>query len=553
MSVPHAHSAQLMRARARKLRWSQRAACVAFVALSACGSKTGDEASQAGAAAGEGGAENAEKAAPAEKAEEAAGAESADNPAQAENAAPAPANTEVRAPATLDADLVRSFVALWAERWNKQDVEDWSALHAERFLAVERVGTRLLRFDRKRWMRKRVPDLRRGARWKLDAVQVSVVADVAVVQAERASTTGKLTSARAVQLVVRPAADAAGALKASDLRIARLEIVGRTPRQFALGSQPVPRDRFAFVVDAGGPWAVLGAAPERGMTGAPSLETRRSPTVGGVISASREIPLPTMPAALRRWAGREVRVLDEAGQLRCRAELGPPRGLARVIAPEQLVKTWRGERSGRASSAQIAASVWKLATGHHLLAARLTPAEGSCDRGRFVVAAGGALPTVTAPKPVDPTSKLGKAAIEALHDKAGYRLYADAFRAEVPTASGPWESAKGGSLTLHRFDAPPGSKLPSWLMARAAHGARCDAFNARFVAIWEIREGEALYPRSDDDDGGPWLVPRFAADVDGEGQPEIIGDQHLYRRTGKYVVEQESVTPVALDALCAID
>ena len=90
------------------------------------------------------------------------------------DSAAAPSASAGSSVSPLDEARARGFVTLWAQAQNAHDFAAYSALYAERFTGLKRVGNYAKRFDRRGWLKDRQPMFREGVSVQLSDVQVSL-------------------------------------------------------------------------------------------------------------------------------------------------------------------------------------------------------------------------------------------------------------------------------------------------------------------------------------------------------------------------------------------
>src|SRR6185436_14105747 len=73
-----------------------------------------------------------------------------------------------------DEAYVRRFVTLWAQAQNAHDFAAYSALYAERFTGLKRVGNYAKLFDRRGWLSDRKPMFHEGTSVQVSELQVSL-------------------------------------------------------------------------------------------------------------------------------------------------------------------------------------------------------------------------------------------------------------------------------------------------------------------------------------------------------------------------------------------
>ena len=398
---------------------------------------------------------------------------------------------------------IRGFIDAWQRAQNELRFDDYSALYADRFSGLKRVGDRVFQFDRGRWLADRKPMFRPGLR-----VEVS---DLAIHRATAAATV------TFVQHFSLPAYRDEGK---------KLLVIARTPA----GRRIVREELLTSTIRGGG-----GTHP-----GLPGLFVatrdgvilrridherwaRGEPRRGSGIAADRALDLAALPAELAAARGRTFYVARAAAPA---ATEPPPACEARVaelvlrtsLTPyESTLSAWNGTGDvPKPPDAQIAREVWELGAS---VPARLV-------FGKFAEPCAGALFATDRPLPprVTPTlasGALAQAATRAFQSSPAYRKAQASFLAETPNASGRWDEGSFGHRRVHRFGAPPGR---AFVLVSAYREGSCAEFTGSSSALFELgADGAELTPLGVVEDGGRHpLTPRTAFDLDGDGALELL-------------------------------
>ncbi|MBS2016500.1 MAG: nuclear transport factor 2 family protein [Deltaproteobacteria bacterium] len=428
-------------------------------------------------------------------------------------AAPA-ASASATAREGVSAEQARAVVDAWLAAQNAGDFRAYEQLYAPRFEGVRRSGTQTVRLDRARWMRERERMFKR---------KTTVAARDIVV-----TTSGDGADVRFVQTWAQESYRDEGpkhmvlAREKAQLRIVREEMV----RSTTIPPSAVSPERFAFVVDAGGPHLVLSDAPKaEWATGAPTLVAKREPWTTRRTATG-------LPADLAAWQGRSVELFDDHG-VACRGTLGTIAIVGRVVPHFGRVSQWMGtgdfEGGPKASDATIARDAWELsgntAAGDRdgrLLVAAVEADAGACKGALWGRPVATEVPKVVAAAPADaPTKAL------ALAELRKTKAYGET-QARYETEKEPSDPKRWEELDAHvdalTFAHPSGTTLVT-LSITAGRG--CGTFGATLGAAWELTGGK-LVPVRDPD--GEALVPVAATDVDGDGALDLLFREGLLRR-----------------------
>ena len=366
-------------------------------------------------------------------------------------------------PARLDEARARRFVELWAETQNAHDFSAYSALYAERFTGLKRVGSYSRRFDRRGWLRDRQPMFREGVSVQLAELQISLApgASRAVFTQDFSAPGFHDTGKKQLFLLAL----------GQNIVISREEmLVSRVTASVAHGASTV----LAFHRDG----AVLDSSAR--VDASKSQPRLLSHAAGDAYDVAITLAPSDVSEATRSWLGRAVTVYAKDGA-KCGGVVARFELRVTAVPHFGMVQAWNGESDQpKASATQIAAEIWRIAR----------------DEERFVV---GVLdhdchglwaterPATWAPaKPAGPA--LRAATIAAFKALPRYRELQAAFAAETADSTHAWEEVDG-ELTVVEVRSP---SQPALVIASAHGGAGCASFSGNLSAIWKVAKGGAL-------------------------------------------------------------
>jgi hypothetical protein len=265
---------------------------------------------------------------------------------------------------------------------------------------------------------------------------------------------------------------------------------------------------FTHAFEGAGWWILLDRAPDPRLgRGEPSLVSLDFTSV-----AQRQIDERHLSDDLLRWHGSLVQLLDHRGP-RCTA----------VVERLALVSRWGPffleHREEGQTDAMIARELW--ASDDPALAARVTPVSGDCTGATWARAADAPAPELT--PATRPSPALSRAALAATRQLPLYRRIDRRYRGEVPPhqQDAPWER-HGFSRPAVTLLAGRGGQTPLVVFS-AWTGSYCDeGFVGQLTAVWRLRGGadsRRLELVGAVDEG---VTPVAAADLDGDGLPELF-------------------------------
>jgi hypothetical protein len=395
----------------------------------------------------------------------------------------------------LDEARARAFVARWAELQNAHDFPGYSALYAERFTGLKRVGSYSKRFDRRDWLKDRKPMLREGVSVRVSELQVALAPGVTrVVFTQDFSAPGfQDTGKKQLFLTARGA----------DIVVSREEML---LSQLASSAPDSSSAVFAFhrdgpVLDTGVKVVALKSQPR--------LLARGSADVYDVAAALSPSEL---SEATRAWLGRSLTVYAKDGTS-CSGVVARFELRVKVEPHFGMIQAWNAESDQpKAAATQIAEEIWSIAR----------------DEERFVVgvldhechgvwATERALSWAPAASPAVPLRATAIAAFKAL---PRYRELQAAFVTETSDSKHAWQEVDG-QLSVVEVRAPA---APALLIVSAYGGTGCAGFSGTLSAIWKVTESGGLGLRQVIETGSDLLRVHGAIDT-GAGFQLLTGPE----------------------------
>ena len=265
--------------------------------------------------------------------------------------------------------------------------------------------------------------------------------------------------------------------------------------------------------------------------------------------ALRGVDEAQLPAELRAWKGRNVRVLGES-RTSCEAKVIGFQLRAEVIPHFGSVQTWHGQAGEPAlTPPQIAEEIWTMAqNGGRVLVGKLAP---SCP-GLWALDAERAAPLAAAPAPEPADSELSARALRAARTLPDYANIQKSFEQTAESPKGRWEEYSNHATRVTAFRFAGQLKLVDVMMSA---GNGCGDFEGTLTALYAIRKGTAdelqyLGP-------GSSLTPSSAFDLDADGSLELLygnahdgGGARLWRKTATGVSLEELFGVPFLDCGC---
>ena len=257
-------------------------------------------------------------------------------------------------------------------------------------------------------------------------------------------------------------------------------------------------------------YALLNAAP------AASWAEGVATYVGG-DTAVRPVVAARLPAALRAWLGRPVRVLGAGGAV-CETRLQRFSLRAQVTPDPATAEGWEGCAEPRPSPAVIADAIWRASasSGRSLVGEFSAPCQGAL----IAVDPELPLPLIHAPEPA--SAELGESAYSEFRKLPAYAELQARYRIEQPDSAGAWDDhdARRGVWSLRL----PGHRPLLFLSVEV--GKVCSKFSASLSALWEESDppGSAplrllATPKALD---SRRLTPSAVIDLDAQGDADVL-------------------------------
>jgi hypothetical protein len=270
--------------------------------------------------------------------------------------------------------------------------------------------------------------------------------------------------------------------------------------------------RFAFVAD--GEVIVSLQADDAWGTGAPRLEKGGSDHL--LQRTRRAVDSNRLPPGVSTLRGLPVRLLDARG-VRCEATLGDLSLRGEVFTQLQGL------------GADAANEAW--AESPHYLVARVVGDRKACAGATWARAAALPQPAIATAGPPSPEAKSrALAAFKALPASRSIQgAFEHWYAGEHPKSHRPppsWFEGSARQLTVRVFRPASGPALLS-VSARIGEGDCSDGVFGGAWGLWEIDDREPGHPRlvlRNEPDPELTLRPTAAADVDGDGTPELLFD-----------------------------
>lgn len=366
-------------------------------------------------------------------------------------------------PSTVAEVRARSFVERWAEVQNAHDFPAYSALYAERFTGLKRVGNYSKRFDRSGWLKDRQPMFRQGVSVRVSELRLSFAAGATrAVFTQDFSAPGFHDTGRKELFLVG---------LGTEVVIAREEML---VSQLA-ASEPKPNSAvLAFHRD--GP-VLDESVRASAVKSSPRLLVRAD---GDAYDVAVAIAAADLSDATRGWLGRAVTVYAKDG-VTCSGAVS--RFELRVKAQPHfgMAQAWNGEsEQPKASATQIATEIWSIASDDQRFLVGVL--DHACHG---VWATARALAWVPARSAAPPLRATALAAFKAL---PRYRELQATFVAETADSVHTWDQVDG---EISVVEMRPASR-PTIVLVSAHGGAGCASFSGNLSAVWKVAEGGAL-------------------------------------------------------------
>jgi ketosteroid isomerase-like protein len=417
---------------------------------------------------------------------------------------------ESPAPAIEQAQI-EELVQAWLDAQNRGDLEAYAGLYASRFTGVRRVGERASSFDREGWIKDRGRMFKKPMKVEANNLSISATAASAVVIFEQVWQSGSYRDVGPKQLIVVREGDA--------LKIAREELLSSQIEGAQTSFAAIAPAVFGHVITRGEVMVLLtsGAVDPDNVKHGPAQSVER-----GYAAWAR---LDEQPAA------QELELFGPAGKV-CDVKAGEAGIFSHVVPHFGQIQTWNGELDGlpRADDAAVAEGVMRLA-GEQGSYMALKVDKGACE-GATWGRVKQAQPAVVFPA-VDTAPLLVRAKAE-IEKTAAWKAIQKEYAADEQTAAaaaagGKWSDVEA-TTHIGAWQAPDGKTVYVAYAVRAGHG--CGQFEGQTWALWRVLGGDAWTLLSDPKGDGGMIEPTSAADLDGDGLPELIAPDALIQPAG---------------------
>ena len=401
---------------------------------------------------------------------------------------------------------VRKLLDNWVAAQNTGDFLVYQTMYAERFTGVRRSGARVVKLDRKGWMKDRGRMFSRPMTVRMDDTRITPMGGGAVVDFTQTWQSGSYhdTGRKRVVMVMDKGA----------LRFAREEMLRSIVEERPLASRG-ERDPFLMIVEGG---VVLSSdVKEAFVKGKPRIVS-----ASAFHHLTAAVDERALPPALAAWRGRKVRLYNVEGAA-CEVTIKSLRIDERVSPHFGTVEEWNHLKEG-----ERAAAAWELGRDGRLLLGELT--EDAACHGQPLWARAVELP---APKLV---------MVEKADPALRARVIAEMEKLPAwKKLNAEWWSSEGADRTRKSWDEEVLDVSVMRLGALtlistvAQTGEPCsDGFGGQTQTIWELVKDKLVLRNTPGE--GEVVVPESAADLDGDGTIELLRREGILRRgaTGNY-------------------
>jgi hypothetical protein len=422
---------------------------------------------------------------------------------------------------------VKTLLDAWLKAQNDGDFNAYEKLYAQRFTGIRRSGPRTVEMDRAGWMKDRGRMFRKKMTVTAADVKVKAARQMAQVVFTQTWESGTYKDTGPKQLVIIREG-AAPRISQEELLRSDLD-KSRAPVRLK-DSEVEP---FVWVVEGG---VVLREDPDETWTrGATELELG-SPTV-----TRRKVDKKALPPEIAGWQGKKVRAFDDKGRQVCESAVNGFRVVGRVYEHFGVHQEWNEK-----SKKEAADEAWGMTA--KLLVGDLDP---GCAKAMWARPAG--LEPVEPVAFADADATVADQATKAFRKLAAYK-----------TIQKEWLASEDGSKKKGNWGEPKvltvkttlGGKPIVLVSAHASEWESCSGFSGQLWALWELKNGKLILRN---EPGTSAIVPESAADVDGDGNAEILfkgelnefgGDRGLMRATDGKWGSPESLKIPFLDCPC---
>lgn len=432
----------------------------------------------------------------------------------------------------------RALLDAWLRAQNGGDFDAYAKLYAERFTGVKRVDARARRFDRAGWLADRKSMFERSFSVRAEDVHVSATSAAAAIDFEQAWSSASFKDVGRKVLVL--------AREGDTWRIASEEMKSSSTGA-ARGQGEVPKEReFSFVVEAPEPLLLLAAPVDTNAVHGPLryLDDTR---------ARRDVLTKALPENLRGLVGERFALYGPEGEV-CRGEVTGFDVLVHAQPHFGMQQGWQGAEGKVATPEERAVELWRLTerNGRFLVAKLQT--EGPCSGARWARAEN--LPKPTVWRRRDPGPEESNALLQAARASRVHKELQAQFQAAFSKTT-HWD-ATGVAPRMAVFEDGTGQVFASLSVASGEDDSCASPFDAEAWFLFQKR-GTAWSLVSAPPDGhvdSAW--PRFlnplhtelAFDLDGDGRPEFLGGNDLFRESGGNYRAVLNLSPAYFDCPC---
>jgi hypothetical protein len=424
---------------------------------------------------------------------------------------------------------VKQLLDAWLASQNASEFAKYEALYAARFEGVRRSGTQTAKLDRKRWMKERTAMFKQKMVVAMKDVAITATPDGARTQFVQTWSSGDYRDEGPKQMVL------VRQQPGNDLKIAREEMLSSTitpPGQ-------VPLDKFAFALS--GVELALHTSPSDSWTrGAPKMLS-----MSGVVATKKDVDEKKLPADMLAWKGKKVEMFGPAGVV-CEGTIADFSIQSRVTPHFGTIAHWTstGDFQGepKPPAAQVASEAWGMGT--LVLVGQVKQEKGDCAKAIWGRAASSEKMLVAEAKKTEPATK--NAMLTEIRKSKQYQDLQSTYLKEKEAKDPPrWEDFTP-TITALEFDHPSGTKIVT-LSINAGTG--CGSFGGTLAQAWTMQKDGKLTAILDP--SGEDLSPMSAADVDGDGQLDLLFNEAIMhaKPSGKLDARQKLEVPF-LDCGC---
>lgn len=466
---------------------------------------------------------------PAPEAEAPGGARAPEAPSEQ----PSEPDEEEPAPQVLEEARVEALVERWARAQNEADFEAYKKTYADRLFGIKRVGPRTYSYDRKGWLEDRARMFKKDVAVTVEDLEIRAAPNSAVATFTQTWSSGSFKDVGSKQLVIIEQ-------EGGELAIAREEMLHSEVSDIEAAADVLPTGYFGFVRDADGLGLVVDAATRDQLQGAPRTLSRGYSAMADVKESALDDPIKALK-------GQEVTFYGHDGE-RCRGTITDFIVFIEARPHFGELQEWNAsefsEATKPASDARVARELLELASirggpqSGLRLVARTDQKQEACARD----ALWGRLSQAPAPKlyTIEPAGE----ALSSKLNEAFSRLPASRQTQKEFTSNydgtGDWWQADPNTTERLRIR---GEGLELALQHTLA-GEGCGDFYGDVWGLWEVAPGQKLSLVSDPKAPGVIDPIKAAADLDGDGRPELINDYQLLRPVdGTWRVRREARPP----------